>query len=84
MLCPKRLTQHVRWMSALWGLSGPTSKRALHASRFTTAGRSVRCPVQSSGTALAFISLMSHLPLTRIRPSSELVWAAMLFFALST
>ena len=44
----------------------------------------VRRPDQSSGTELAFMSLISHLPLTLTRASSELVWAAMLFFALST
>ena len=44
----------------------------------------VRRPAQSSGTELAFMSLISHLPLTLTRVSSELVWAAMLFFALST
>src|ERR1035441_8819794 len=39
---------------------------------------------QSSGTVAAFISLMSHLPLTRTRVSSELVCAAILFPTLST
>jgi hypothetical protein len=38
----------------------------------------------SSGTAAAFMSLMSHLPLTRTSVSFELVCAAILFATLST
>jgi hypothetical protein len=55
------------------------SARATRCSAFSD-----RRPAQSSGTELAFMSLISHLPLTLARVSSELVWAAMLFFALST
>src|ERR1700740_2000476 len=64
-----------------------TAKPNLFASKrrmVLRAGVLNRRPVQSSGTELAFMSLISHLPLTLTRASSELVWAAMLFFALST
>ena len=43
-----------------------------------------RSEPHSSGMGAAFISLISHRPLTRTRASSELVCAAILFASLST